>query len=59
MITGLIPGIIITLTVVFYASPSIMFKEHKSKHDFDTTLAELEKTVAVNKTEEIIVPLFD
>lgn len=46
LIIGLVLGIIITLSVVFFASPSIMFKENKSKHDFDTTLAELEKTIA-------------
>jgi len=46
LIIGLILGIVISLTLVFYASPSIMFKENKSNHDFDTTLAELEKTVA-------------
>jgi uncharacterized protein (DUF302 family) len=46
LIIGLSLGILITLAVVFFASPSIMFKENKSKHDFDTTVAELEKTVA-------------
>ncbi len=45
LIIGLILGILITLTVVFFVSPSIMFKENKSKHDFDTTITELEKTV--------------
>ena len=49
MITGLIIGIIsgavITLLVVFYSSPSIMLKENKSKHDFQTTMEELEKSV--------------
>lgn len=49
MITGLIIGIIsgavIALLVVFYISPSIMLKENKSKHDFQTTMEELEKSV--------------
>lgn len=46
LIFGLILGIVITTIVIFYSSPSIMFKEHKSKHDFETTVAQLEKTVA-------------
>jgi len=46
LIIGILLGIILSLTLVFYISPSIMFKENKSKHDFETTLAELEKTVA-------------
>ena len=46
LIIGLIVGIIIALLVIFYSAPSIMFKENKSKHDFETTIAELEKTVA-------------
>lgn len=45
LIIGLILGIVITFLVVFYSSPALMFKEHKSKHDFETTIVELEKTV--------------
>lgn len=46
LIIGLIAGIAVTMLVVFVSAPSIMFKENKSKHDFETTIAELEKTVA-------------
>lgn len=46
LILGLIAGILITSLVIFYSAPSVMFKENKSKHDFETTIAELEKTVA-------------
>jgi uncharacterized protein (DUF302 family) len=49
MITGLIIGIfggaVIALLIVFYSSPSMMLKENKSKHDFQTTIAEIEKSV--------------
>ncbi|MEX0982852.1 MAG: hypothetical protein WD577_07025 [Bacteroidales bacterium] len=49
MITGLIIGIIsgavIALLIAFYSSPSMMLKENKSKHDFQTTMEELEKSV--------------
>lgn len=51
MITGLIigfaAGIIITALVIYFSAPSVMFKENKSKHDFETTIAEMEKTVAL------------
>lgn len=49
MLTGLILGgiigIVIALAIVFFSAPSMMFKENKSKHDFETTIAELEKSV--------------
>jgi uncharacterized protein (DUF302 family) len=49
MITGLIIGVIsgaaIALLILFYSAPSMMFKEDKSKHDFQTTIEELEKSV--------------
>ncbi len=52
MITGLIIGIIsgaaIALLIAFYSSPSMILKENKSKHDFQTTIAELEKSVEVH-----------
>ncbi len=54
LIIGLPAGIIITLLVIIYSSPAIMFKENKSKHDFETTMA-----VAAKETDEIIDPLFD
>lgn len=46
LIIGLAAGIIITALAIFFSAPSFMFKENKSKHDFETTIAELEKTVA-------------
>lgn len=45
IIIGLIAGAIVALLVVFLSSPSLMLKENKSKHDFETTLAEIEKSV--------------
>ncbi len=49
MLTGLLIGIaaciIIAALDIFFSAPSIMFKENKSKHDFETTIAELEKSV--------------
>lgn len=45
IIIGLIAGAIIALLVIFFSSPSLMLKENKSKHDFETTLAEIEKSV--------------
>jgi uncharacterized protein (DUF302 family) len=51
MLTGLILGgiigIVVALAIVFFSAPSMMFKENKSKHDFETTIAELEKSVEV------------
>lgn len=46
LIIGLAAGILFTALIVFLSAPSLMFKENKSKHDFETTIAELEKTVA-------------
>ncbi len=45
IIIGLIAGAIIALLVIFFSAPSLMLKENKSKHDFETTLAEIEKSV--------------
>ena len=45
LIIGLLSGLIVALLVIFYSSPSLMLKENKSKHDFETTLAEIEKSV--------------
>lgn len=45
IIIGLIAGAIIALLVIFLSAPSLMLKENKSKHDFETTLAEIEKSV--------------
>jgi len=48
MLTGLIIGFVagaaITFAIAFFTAPSVMFKEDKSKHDFETTTAELEKS---------------
>lgn len=45
IIIGLIAGVLIALLAIFFSSPSLMLKENKSKHDFETTLAEIEKSV--------------
>lgn len=45
IIIGLIAGAIIAVLVIFLSAPSLMLKENKSKHDFETTLAEIEKSV--------------
>jgi uncharacterized protein (DUF302 family) len=49
MLTGLILGGFIGLAIafaaVYFSAPSMMFKENKSTHDFETTIAELEKSV--------------
>ncbi len=45
IIIGIIAGAIIALLVIFLSAPSLMLKENKSKHDFETTLAEIEKSV--------------
>jgi uncharacterized protein (DUF302 family) len=45
IIIGLIAGAIIALLAIYLSSPSLMLKENKSKHDFETTLAEIEKSV--------------
>lgn len=45
LIIGLLAGAILALLLSFYASPSLMLKENKSKHDFETTIAELEKSI--------------
>ncbi|MEX0987569.1 MAG: DUF302 domain-containing protein [Bacteroidales bacterium] len=49
MVTGLIIGVIagttITLLIIFFSAPSMMFKENKSNYDFQTTITELEKSV--------------
>jgi uncharacterized protein (DUF302 family) len=49
MVTGIIIGIasgaIIVFLIAFFSAPSVMFKESKSKHDFETTITMLEKSV--------------
>jgi uncharacterized protein (DUF302 family) len=45
LIIGMIGGAVIALLILFYSSPSMMLKENKSKHDFQTTMAEIEKSV--------------
>ena len=45
IIIGLVAGALIAVLVIFFSSPSLMLKENKSKHDFETTLAEIEKSV--------------
>lgn len=45
IIIGLIAGAAIALLIVFYASPSLMFREDSYDKDFDTTVAKLEEAV--------------
>ncbi len=45
LIIGLIAGALLAFAVIFIISPSMMFKENKSKHDFETTIAQLEKSI--------------
>jgi uncharacterized protein (DUF302 family) len=45
IIIGLLAGVLVASLAIFFASPSLMLKENKSKHDFETTLAEIEKSV--------------
>jgi len=45
IIIGLVAGALIAVLAIFFSSPSLMLKENKSKHDFETTLAEIEKSV--------------
>lgn len=45
LLIGVIAGAILALVIVFYSSPSIMFKENKSNYDFQTTVTEFEKSV--------------
>lgn len=45
IIIGLFAGVLVASLAIFFASPSLMLKENKSKHDFETTLAEIEKSV--------------
>jgi uncharacterized protein (DUF302 family) len=45
LMIGLLIGAVITFTVLFYSSPSILLKENKSNYDFQTTVEEFEKSV--------------
>lgn len=45
IIIGLVAGALIAVLAIFFSSPSLMLKENKSKHDFETTLAKIEKSV--------------
>ncbi|MDF1571899.1 MAG: DUF302 domain-containing protein [Bacteroidales bacterium] len=45
IIIGLVAGALIAVLAIFFSSPSLMLKENKSKHDFETTLAQIEKSV--------------
>ncbi len=45
IIIGLITGGVATLLIIFFSMPSLMLKENKSKHDFQTTIEEIEKSV--------------
>ncbi len=45
LIIGLLAGAIVALLILFISAPSMMLKENKSKHDFETTVAEIEKSV--------------
>jgi len=45
LILGAVIGLLLTIVFILVSAPSMMFKENKSKHDFETTIAELEKSV--------------
>lgn len=45
LIIGLFAGIIIGIVIVFFASPSLMLKESKSKFDFEKTVSELQTSI--------------
>jgi uncharacterized protein (DUF302 family) len=45
LIIGLLAGIIIGIIIVFFASPSLMLKESKSKFDFEKTISELQISI--------------
>ena len=45
LLVGFLAGVLITFLVIFISTPSLMLKENKSKYDFETTLAEIEKSV--------------
>jgi len=45
ILIGIAAGIILTLLIIFLASPALLLKENKSKHDFETTVQELEKSI--------------
>lgn len=45
LIIGILAGALIILLIIFYVSPSLMFKENKSNYDFETTVTEFEKSV--------------
>lgn len=46
LVIGLIAGAFIGILIFYFSIPSMTFKENKSKHDFETTILELEKSVA-------------
>jgi len=45
LIIGLIAGIILGGLILFLISPSVMFKETRSTHDFETTLSKLQTSI--------------
>ncbi|MCK5136367.1 MAG: hypothetical protein KAR19_11315 [Bacteroidales bacterium] len=45
IIIGLVTGIIIGMLILFFSSPSLMFREDLSKKNFDTTVARVEEVV--------------
>jgi uncharacterized protein (DUF302 family) len=46
LIIGLVSGAILVSLLLYFSMPSMMLKENKSKHDFQTTIEEIEKSVA-------------
>lgn len=45
IIIGIASGIVLGLLIVFFASPSLMFREDRYDKDFDTTVAKLEEAI--------------
>lgn len=50
MLTGILIGIVsgaaLALLILYFSLPKMMFKEDKSNYDFQTTIEEIEKSVA-------------
>ncbi len=45
IIISLLSGALIAIGILFFSAPSMMLREDKSKHDFQTTTEEIEKSV--------------
>ncbi|MDF1575945.1 MAG: DUF302 domain-containing protein [Bacteroidales bacterium] len=45
IIIGVVSGLLLGLLIVFFISPSLMFREDRNTKDFETTVADLEKAI--------------